>query len=655
MRTLRAPFALTIMLAILLVLTGGVLRAQDEDSGGLKSLPDRPLPAGTRLYADINPLNPVIGDRIHYAIVVEGNLKIEQYNAPSFQVGGGLELLSGPSEQSRFSMMNGRSTQETSLIYTLRAIDTGEYTIPPARLRINGVWYDTNPVTVAIGDLPQAEGDLSGIISAETGDSRINQQLRNRYFARIELPKEAYHGQAIPVPVYIYRDPTLPEFLRWRLARNISGSDFIIPDVLNQQNVSRTIDWEDVEFAGHPFKRVNLFTVFAVPTKTGLLRLTPPQINVSLPVDPRYNRNNDLFGMMMGSPANQIGAELQMRMQEINVLPAPDKPAEALQQIVGNAKIQITADRDELPQRELLSLTLSIAGRGFFGLMSKPELPDLPNFTLVDTQTESRMDTLANRLFSEKTFEYVLQAMSPGEVEIPPLTFSIFDPDTGEQKLLSTDPISVKIKPAQANSVQISSPGAAPGALAGPPQNHAEARVLGSDVAYIDTRPLTAASISTQSQFYLRPWFWALQLLPALAAIGYGLVAYNARRGKTESDSARTRKGRRAAASALREARNQAATAKRDEFYATLSGGIMQFVASLLGRSVQGLANEEAVIALRERGYDAQSCTQLDELLRRGDAMRYSPAPDDESNRLKILDSAEELLAGLSRQKGAKP
>jgi hypothetical protein len=73
-----------------------------------------------------------------------------------------------------------------------------------------------------------------------------------------------------------------------------------------------------------------------------------------------------------------------------------------------------------------------------------------------------------------------------------------------------------------------------------------------------------------------------------LGSLGFGLYAVWRRNRKGESDAERAKRGRRAAGEALKAARAKLSAGSRDEFYATLANGMLEYVASLLGRSAKG-------------------------------------------------------------------
>lgn len=606
----------------------------------------RPLPPDVTLDAEVEPSKVVVGDTFQYMIVLNGNAAVDQSKFPSFKDIKQLRLISGPNQMHETRYMDGRTTITTRFVFDVVATEVGTIAIPPAQVRINGIWYETNAVSVEATPAPQLSGDLEGILSARSNDSTVNRQLQNRYFGKAEIPERVYRGQAIPVQMYIYRDPGLVSFNQWELLQNAGGNDFVSPNVADPQMTANTLRWEKVKFGSQDFERALLFTQYVVPTKTGKLPLRPPSLRIYLPLQQRNpNTIDDFFNMMPRQRA--IAAELPMRDVELNVEPVPDKPAEAILQVVGNATTEVNVDRETVPQRELLTVSIVLRGEGFFDLLTQPKPPTLPNFVTLDTRTKSTSNMIKGLLLSERTFEYVYQASEVGEVDVPSITFAVFNPRTGKQEIVKSESRKVRVTPSGSESFMIG--GATVAADGGPAQaKKAEARVLGKDVAYIDSRPLTAAALNTGGAFYLKPWFWLVQLVPIILGASYGLIAVVRRNRRGESEAERVRRGQRLANEALRQAREKLARSPRDEYYATLANGIMGYTALLLGCSPQGLTAEEAAERLARRGYPSDIRNHLARALAHCDAIRFSPAPDTPQARESALKEAEALILQMT-------
>lgn len=598
------------------------------------------LPPGVTISASINAEKVFLGDTVDYSITIRGNVSQDEMRPPSFSQIDGIQMVSGPTTSSRMTFVNGQSSVTRSWTFVLRTTEKGEVTIPPARINFRGHWYETNEVALEVQDT----GTIG--ISARTNNAQINQELRGKYFALAQVPDRVYEGQAIPIVVNIYRDETLPSFVQWDRAMEASGKDFIVPGLSEGR---QSLNWTPTELEGRDFVRAPLFTTYVVPTRSGKLKVEPPVTRIYFPLQRRGSSGIDDF-FQFNTRSNLIAAECRIAPIEIEVLPLPEKRHDSQGQVVGNAFVSAKVDREELPHRELLTLTLRVEGNAFLDTMSRPELPSIPHFTVVNASSSGRSWMESGRVLSEREFQYVLQAMNPGESRVPPLNMEIIDPSTGAIEVARTEEIPIRIRQAASGAVLVGGTEFnGSGELSAP--ERASGRVLGRDVAYIDTTPLTAAGLAPATAFYLTPWFWVMQVLVFLGSIGYGAVHVWRRAGPGESEAARLRRSRRAAEKALAVAQEKIAADSKDEFYATLSRGMREFVAAMIGRSAKGLTIEEAVEGVVKKGVSEETARRLGESLAHCDGVRYSPAPDSEQAREGALGAARELLVQLDGEK----
>jgi hypothetical protein len=614
------------------------------------------LPPDTTISAVVAPDKVVIGEKFSYSVVIIGSVGQQDMKLPDLSTVPQLEQLGGVSQHSQFTTVNGVSRTEFRYSVALRAKETGTFTIPPAKLQFQGRWHDTNSVTVTVSDVPTTELGSTSIISGRTQSPDINRQLEGKYFALSELPEKIYAGQAVPLKIYVYRHPTLPPFVQWQPITDITGSDWI--QAPQQEDLtSRSVRWERVQLDGQDFERTHLYTKWIVPTKQGSLLLNPPSTQVYLEGRRRSTRN--IEDMMFGAPLVEV--ELQVRAKRVEVLAPPPKPDGAVTQVVGNIMAAVTSDRLDkatgrasVPQRELLSIKITIAGEGFLDTVVTPQLPPLTGLSLLDEKKSTLGAIEGDRYVSSKEFDLVFQATAPGETEVPALTFAMFNPTTGEQSSIVTPAIPITVVAGSADAVLIgaaSTPGEAstPGAPA-----RADAKTLGADVAYIDASPLTTAGVGAFRVFYAQPWFWVLQLLPLAAAVGFGLMKLRAEALAVDTEERRADRIRKQIAAAVEKARKSVESAKRDEFYALLANGALEFVGLQLKRSPKGLTAEVAEEELRRAGSPVDACARLKSFLEMCASIRYSPAVDSPEARRAALSEAEHILASLGTNSGAR-
>lgn len=72
------------------------------------------------------------GHLLQVTYVLE-NAELRQFEPPDFQP---LRIVSGPQQSSSMRIINGRASSEASVTYLLLAEHSGEYTIPPAQVKL---------------------------------------------------------------------------------------------------------------------------------------------------------------------------------------------------------------------------------------------------------------------------------------------------------------------------------------------------------------------------------------------------------------------------------------------------------------------------------------------------------------------------------------
>lgn len=135
------------------------------------------------------------------------------------------------------------------------------------------------------------------------------------------------------------------------------------------------------------------------------------------------------------------------RRLEVSVLPLPQegKPL-TFSGAVGQFQIQTQVDGTSFPAGQPISLRVRLEGQGNAKVIELPAIQWPENLEVYDTKSESKFfkDGL-----SYKEFEILVIAKAPGEVKVPQINFSYFDPtlkqyitkSTEEFKITITEPI----------------------------------------------------------------------------------------------------------------------------------------------------------------------------------------------------------------------
>lgn len=599
---------------------------------------------GVDITAGLDVENPALGDRVRFAVRVDGarggSLQPPDFGkVPAFQVEG------APATMSEQSIINGVVRLSQTWTWTLTAVKPGKFVIPSTSYTIGERTYTTDAIPGEVRDT----GD-SRILSAKTDYAEINRQLEGRYFLWAELPSTVWSRQVVPVEVYLFRSPELPAPIALGVDDPKPGQDFIFLRKNDLWESGAGLAWEKAEFEGMRMERALISRQWYVPTKGGTATLNLPTFYVRLPTKNRGAGGFDEdFGFLQ---PRSLQAVLRSREKTAEIKPLPPAPAGAILEVIGDVKVVAAVDRNEAPQLDPVTLTIGLEGEANLSSISPPKLPDIAGFLPVDTTSDEKMFERRGALVTRRTFQLILQARTAGLQTIPALAIAVFDTKAGTWSLKKTSAFQVDVKPTQTSAIAIeTSPKTGEDAAAGDPApNRGSARRVGEDVDWIDKAPLRHqdARGTSRSVFSLW-WFWALQAVPPLVALVLGGASIRSRSVDRSSTSYRAREWKKQAEAALREARGNLTAAKKGDFYASLSRGIMSGAASILARPPLGLTIDEAVDGLKSAGVDQETLARFRRVSTQAEEMRFSPLTDSQDRRKSDLDEAEAVLVQLAR------
>ena len=597
------------------------------------------MPASAQVTARIDPPKVVVGDTFRY--VIEAGARFEEASLPK-DMEGEVKMVSGPNSSTSMQYINGRQSMHVEMSWTFQAQSAGPIKFGPAQVVLGGKTLQTNAVEAEAIPVPsQKVGTLGDVSSARTGNAALDGQLKGRLFSYTEIPGKIYANQAFQARTYLYRKADFnPSIAGITLAGMAGGRQFIRVDDASFRVPG--LQWESVKIDGEAFLRAALEVSTLVPTRAGKTTLHGTAFQIVLQTSGSNRQRDPFFDSFFNR--NLVEAQLPAYEQEVEISPLPEKPEGAIVQLVGNYQITSFADKKELSESDLLTLTIRISGTGYLQTVSMDGLPEFDGFSHINEEVDFQINEAQGDLITTKTFKEIVQANKPGEFEIPGLPFAVFNPKTEEQRVVSTQPIKITVNQAKDSSLQ----------LAGGTQSLArgEVREVGkADILFIDTAPIGVMQIrSTEDPFYARPWYWILHGVALLLA-GVA-VAWTARARQLRSDplAYRARLAERRAHEALKGAERLKEGGSRGEFYSALAEGMLNCVAAITGREAAGLTAEEALAELRRQEVGEESLGQLRELLDRCDMMRYAPESSG-GDRESDLRAARALIGELGRQK----
>ena len=480
--------------------------------------------------AVLNSSEATLGETVRLEIRVTG---ARGADAPEQIMVDGLEIRRTGTSQ-RIEMNNLNLTSSVVYDYTVMPLRAGRFTIPPQTIRIGNNSLRTPALTINVAD---SSGRSSG---ARSGRDTQAAGANNLVFAELIVPsKTAYVGEIVPVQVRMGFDPRV----RPRLIQppEIAGQGFTAQKLQQSAENTETISgriYEVVTFkTAIAAARAGKFEVGPVKAKAQVViprRQSAPRTRGRSPFD-LLDQDDPFSDPFFSNPFSQFGERREVEIKsepvalEVKALP-PNAPP-SFSGAIGNFTMTTEAKPKTVQVGDPITVTNTISGRGNFDRVNAPVIEDERGWHKYPPSSKFKQDDEVG-LSGTKTFEMVL---SPNEKKqgLPLLAFSYFDPVKEQYVTLHSDPIPINVEggAAVASSAGASATPATAAARAASPVPNANKP---QDILYqLTERPQTAESFAP---IYTRNVFWAAQVFPFLALIGF--AGWKIRRARIDNREA---------------------------------------------------------------------------------------------------------------------
>lgn len=345
-----------------------------------------------------------------------------------------------------------------TLTYVLRPKKTGKLVISGISVSIDDQSYTAPNITVQVNpggagnSPPRGYGGNVGLRgTGKTGDRRA-------FFIRSEVNKnKVFKGEQVIVSYYLYERsrvfniqptqyPVLNGFLR---------EDLELP-IQNQR-----LEPERVMLDGVSYRRALLARYAAYPLQEGALKIDSMTIQANVQdVSGAANlgdEEDDPFFQLFRNMAPSFQQSVQKSEPvAIEVLPLPvdGRPAD-FSGGVGEFDVNAAVNKTELKAGDSVMLTVVVQGRGNVSNIQEPKAAWPKGLDLYESKGRSKTSPGG---IGEKVFELLLIPRASGEVTIPPVSFSFFNPAKKTYEKKSSDPIVLRVQPGDPNSSAPSNP-----------------------------------------------------------------------------------------------------------------------------------------------------------------------------------------------------
>ena len=316
------------------------------------------------------------------------------------------------------------SYDQTSVVaeyrYVLTTDRVGSFTIPGFEARSGPSAVRSRPIELTVR--PASSGDRVPIVVAR---ARVDTSLDMR-FRSDTRPDTVFVGQQANYEVAVF----LNETVRDRLRRNPT---FFPPDMQSMlaYDLPARPDSARPQLGSHCYDAL-VYQRALFPLMPGRFAIPPAQLVYSLPLSASFFSREETHELRTDS----------------TVVIVVDPPLEGRPPdyggAIGNLRVAATLDTAGSRVGDPMLLTVRVSGTGNVKLFPRPSV-GVAWASLVNGDERVLVDTTAAKIAGSKEFDWVLTPQIAGELDLPPIRYSYFNPDSRRYERAATTPTHVRV------------------------------------------------------------------------------------------------------------------------------------------------------------------------------------------------------------------
>jgi len=517
------------------------------------------------------------------------------FRPPSFK---GFTVVSGPSQSSQMTIVNGKMTRKITYGYSLVAEKVGKYTIGSGSIKVKGKTLKSRAIQVEV---------LKGKPKKKTANGEEVQDI----FVRLELSDSTvYIGQQITAKYMLYT------------TKDVSSADFQNEPAYEGFFAKRVRNLSDkaqrVIIDGTQYTKKALRTIAMFPQQTGNFTLDPVYVTLGLPVN--SNRRNSFFFSTRTKPFRT-----NTEAVTISVLSTPPNAPNSFSGAIGKYTMSASIDKATVTTDDAVTMTMYIRGVGDGKSVQAPtqsnEAFDFydPN-VLKDESTET-----GDEIRVDKVYEYLMVPNRKGNYMVNP-EFSYFDIDSNDYVTLFAKKYRIKVLQGSGSKASLNID----------KDNLGELRPMNNSTK-LYTEP---------SSFFGSPFHVTLIGLPFLSMLG--LVFYKRKLLKEaaiDPSLKRQSAARQLAMKRLEAASNAKIAGDQRLFYEEINNGIYGYISDKFMIAPADLNQNHIEAVLQDNGVTPESVSLFSDLIRTCQRALYSSTTAEDMS--PVYEQAVNLISGI--------
>ena len=593
------------------------------------------LPSRAQTLTASAPSRVAVGEQFRLTYTVNTQ-NVSDFRAGS--IPSEFEVLIGPnrSMQSSYQMINGHTSQSSSITYTyiVAATKGGSYTIPAAHVVVDGKTIHSNTLTIKVlgstGSNSRPYNDDEGEEIREMG-SRIS---GSDLFIKVSANKKRVFEQE---PILLtYKVYTLVQLTQLR-GDMPDLKSFYTQEVDLPQQKSFSIETVN----GRPYRTCTWSQYVMFPQTTGKLQI--PAITFE-GIVVQQNRNVDPFEAFFngGSGYVEVKKKIEAPGIDIQVDPLPQRPA-SFSGGVGKFNISAQLDKTETKANDAITLRVVVSGTGNLKLIKQPIINLPKDFDKYEPKVTDQTKLTTAGIEGSKIYDILIVPRHQGKYDIPPVEFTYFDTTTKRYETVKSESFHLDVAKGSGTSSVSDFSG------------QEDLQELNKDIRYIKTGD--ARQHLTNDFFFGSTAYWIT--IAALVLIFISLFVIFRQRAIDNANVTKMRgkKANKVATKRLKQASRLMTSNKPNEFYDEVLRALWGYVGDKLNIPVAQLSHDNISQRLAERYVHQSIIDKFISAIDECEFERYAPG-DPKGNMNKVYDKAvlaiEKIEEAMKKNRGEK-
>lgn len=321
----------------------------------------------------------------------------------------------------------------------------------------------------------------------------------------------------------------------------------------------------------------------------------------------------------------------------VNVKPLPDKgKPEHFSGAVGEFTIYLQADKEEVEVNQPVSLEVIVEGWGNVDNIGEPKFPKLEGCKIYTSGTSKENKIDSGFIYGQKKFKYTIIPTRSGNMEIPEITYSYFNPARDKYDIIKTGAYRINVLPGGDNTEQAAV------------NQQEEIKITGQDIAYIksDFKSFTQGD----PYLYRNPYLRVFIFFPPLAVLISFFYKKYLNRLNGDTGFARLRISYKKARKSLNKAGKFLEEEKEKEFYSVIALLLNEYIGDKCNLPPAGLTLEQINSIFKEKDLKGEISEQFRSCYEACEFARFAPGNTGKEKMKQVFNETVKLLSLLEKK-----